>query len=173
MRREARGWDAPEDSAAHYRALGAAGLRVLREHPFVYARIHLTGMVRLLIGPGTSAPQVLFSVSPERIAEPGGENPQPSWLLLPMGLILLVQLALAALGMAGRRWGAGLPAAVLLGAAAYLLFASGGALPYSRFRHPLMPVICVFAGWGWALLVEWHRGRQGPRAAAPAGRKFS
>jgi hypothetical protein len=51
--------------------------------------------------------------------------------------------------------------------AAYLVFMSGGPQSLSRFRHPVMPELCVLAGYTLAVLVpRWVGRRRGRRARA-------
>jgi hypothetical protein len=72
---------------------------------------------------------------------------------LVLGGFLVILLALAAGGwvfaagpVAGRR--------LLLAVAGYLLVVSGVPEPPARLRHPIMPIVCVFAGAGVAALVQ-------------------
>ena len=47
---------------------------------------------------------------------------------------------------------------VVLVTLAYFLAISGGPTGYARMRHPVMPVICVFAGYGIVALLSRLRG---------------
>ena len=74
-------------------------------------------------------------------------------------VVVVIQLSVCALGVV-RVWRTRtLVAMVLLGAVAYFLVVSGGPIGYSRFRHPMMPMICIFAGVG---LVSERRSGHGP-----------
>ncbi len=74
-------------------------------------------------------------------------------------VVVVIQLSVFALGVF-RVWRTRtLVAMVLLGAVAYFLVVSGGPIGYSRFRHPMMPMICIFAGVG---LVSERRSGHGP-----------
>ena len=65
-----------------------------------------------------------------------------------LGGFLAVLLCGAAIGVF-RVWRKPTPAVmVLLGAVAYFLVMSGCPTATSRFRHPVMPMICVFMGVG-------------------------
>jgi len=37
---------------------------------------------------------------------------------------------------------------------AYFWFVSGGPHAVDRFRHPLMPLVCLFAGSGWVFFMD-------------------
>lgn len=67
---------------------------------------------------------------------------------LVLGGFLAVLLCGAAIGVF-RVWRKRTTAVmVTLGAVAYFLVMSGGPVATSRFRHPVMPMICVFMGVG-------------------------
>jgi hypothetical protein len=64
---------------------------------------------------------------------------------------LLALCGLAGLGLVTDRWGAAFLALCTL----YFIGISGGAAAVSRFRHPIMPMICIAAGFGAVRLQNW------------------
>ena len=82
------------------------------------------------------------------------ERPVLFWSNLLLGLLLGLYYLLSAIGLLSGRFDA--PAAVLLLAvAAYFVLVSGGPAGENRFRLPIMPIVCLFAGAG--LSVIWKR----------------
>jgi hypothetical protein len=160
-------------AAERLRSMGKEGRRVILDHPLVYARIHLAGMARTLIDPGSKPFLCVFNAG-----GPGGllneivdnglwagvktvaGRPAALWSNLVLGALLLALLFLAAIFLARivlDRAGMGLPVWLLLAVAAYLLLISGGPFGIGRFRHPIMPIICILAGYGAAGLLKRKR----------------
>ncbi|MEW6530276.1 MAG: glycosyltransferase family 39 protein [Thermodesulfobacteriota bacterium] len=55
----------------------------------------------------------------------------------------------------------------LLTGAAYILIVTGGPHGYSRYRHGIMPIICIFAGYGLAMLWRRYGSRSFKQNAGP------
>lgn len=158
-------------------ALAAArrrGLLALLEKPGPFVFGHVRGMLRTLIYPGAMpflellghdvleassrvfADSSVFPVDAVRRADP-----LVLWtasLLLPLQLAYVV---LAAMAFAGKK---NQPESrlALAGLVLYFLLLSGGPWGQSRFRHPIMPLLCALAGWS----IPPVGGR---RASAPIG----
>lgn len=172
---EQRGWS----QAERYRFLGREGTRLMLGHPLLCARICLQGLVRVILDPGGVELLRLFRHYPESggmlgaivdrgllraVADAVERYPAVWWVTLATGVPLGVCLVLAAAAILGpdRPWGA--PLICLLGCAGYLLLASAGPLALDRFRHPVMPILCLLAGHAAppavaALRCRWVRFR--------------
>jgi 4-amino-4-deoxy-L-arabinose transferase-like glycosyltransferase len=173
---EQAGWS----RAQRLRFMRDEGLRLLWEHPGVYAPIHLSGMLRCLLDPGTAEVLRSFGRYPQaggmlgRLVDEGPvrtlqtilrEYPLLFWLGLLMGgmLLLLLLAAVGGAGVAIRRRVPGIWLPLVTGGA--LLLLSGGPAALSRFRVPLMPLICLFAGVGLVELWGWLKLQRGREAA--------
>lgn len=145
-----------------YEFMRAEGLAMIRSHPWTYAVIHLKGILRTLLDPGASEWLKLFRQYPQRgggllgtVIDRGILNGvHDLWEKNPMyviaytagGLLLLAYYSLFVLSF--RRAGRETPAGVcfILLVMLYFLIISGGPNAVGRFRHPVMPFICVLAG---------------------------
>ena len=152
-----------EDQGAHFRALGAEGKAVLRKHPLAYLRIHLAGIFKVLTNPGASGYLVVYNRNSEvealaGVYPDGGAlqavtdfkrfRPVFFWSNALLGMLLVAYYIAAARGLwlARKKWS--MTHTLLLAAACYFAAVSGGANAVSRFRHPIMPILCIFAGAG-------------------------
>ncbi len=143
--------------------LGARGRRIVAAHPFVYARIHLQGVLRVIFDPGGVEALRMLGMYPARggllgsIVDEGVfatlrqvvvRRPE---LVITEGVLAavlaLIYLA-AAFGVRSIASTRPVLAIVLVGGLLILLFAAGGPMSLSRFRHPMMPVLCLLAGLG-------------------------
>ena len=134
----------------------------MRRAPLVYLQMHAAGVARVLLDPGA----VEYLRLTGRYPENGGllAMAHEQGVVATLGLVrqarpVLFRLTLllgawlgAVLGAAAwgsvRLWRARRRAEllVLLTVASYFLVLSGGAHGLSRFRHPVVPVICILAG---------------------------
>ena len=149
------------DDAARVGYMRREAAGTVLEHPAIFLRSYLSGIARLLIGPGFSEYAHLYG----RPA-PGGLTraltqglwTERRWLLIGSAVLLPIVLAQLAGALAGvaRVWrlAAG---SLLLWSVAYFLVLSGGPVAHSRFRHPVMPMLCVLAAAG----VVGPRGGEG------------
>ncbi|MCX6356721.1 MAG: glycosyltransferase family 39 protein [Candidatus Aureabacteria bacterium] len=137
--------------------------RIIAGNPGTFAALYLKGIARTVLGPGPSDLLNLFGPGPGdngirgSVAQKGlvggitrlpRRDPALFWTSLVLGVILLGYYCLAAAGLCARR----IPRPELFACAAavcYLILISGGLSAYSRFRHPIMPVICILAGCGF------------------------
>lgn len=120
-------------------------LRVLANHPLGAVTTAGKGAVRLLIGPGAGTMTDLFVLDPD--------GPQHRWLRR-----LFVALSVFFLGMLYA--GAGIAVVALwksgkfftlyflVAIGAYFVLVSLGPTAYSRYRVPMMPCLCLLAGYG-------------------------
>ncbi len=159
-----------------YRAMGREGLRTLAQHPFTYAKVHVKGMVRTLADPGAIEYLKLFRLYPASggllgvavdqgllgaVAHLLREQPIAFWSTLALGLVVAAGMGLALASVIRRPVRSNPLALALLLVGAYFLLMCGGPQAEGRFRHPLMPVVCIFAGERLAALIAKWRGRGG------------
>ena len=162
----------PLDLARRNEHMRAGAVRIITEQPLTYLVVHLGGMVRVIAGPGFAEWVRLYSGQHGAgLALPADQRNRPSVPTgyLALGVILAMQLGFAALGIRrfwSRRAAVGW---ILIGAAAYFLLLSGGPAGYSRFRHPMMPAICVFAAVGVSRFATAPTVRGTPPVRSPHG----
>jgi 4-amino-4-deoxy-L-arabinose transferase-like glycosyltransferase len=137
------------------------GLENISRRPLLYLKMHLAGCVNTLVNPGArTALQLLV---------PGAGPGTPGWrpLTVLLGLLLVVTYVLAAVGVVGALPGKAWAVALLVGTAAYFALLSGGFIGTSRYRTPIMPIVCMLAGLGIANRLRTARGgRYGARSVA-------
>ena len=157
--------------------MGEEGRRTVWGAPLTYARIHLDGVVRTLIAPGATDALRFFALDAGLAGYLGAfvdqgvwrgvmrlfrDRPVVFWANLILAPLVLAYLVLAALGL-GRRAARGEPTAIMtLAVVVYLLAIAGGPAAYARFRHPVMPLLCVYAACG----LDVVRRRLGPATRA-------
>jgi len=151
------------------------GLRLIRNNLRIYAPIHLRGMVSVIVNPGGIVYGMLFKKVPTSMnpvdALPTLDTlrtnyPVIFWLCISLAVLLLCYLVMAVIGSA-MAWWRERTAAILLGTVAvYFVLVSSGAESAGRFRHPIMPIVCFFAGYASALL--FRRRAQVRTEANPA-----
>ena len=149
------------------------GFKAIAQHPLIYARIHLKGMVRSLVDPGAVDALKYLGLYPHSggllgIAVDQGllqatrvlfqKHPLVIWLSLLLGAGLLVSYGLAILGFRMSPGGPFVP--LLLLVPVYFVLLSGGPQSLGRFRHPTMPILAIFAGVGLSRVAAYvHRSR--------------
>lgn len=159
--------------AERYRAMGREGREIIRAHPRVFLKRYGIGLIQTAFGPGATEYLKLFGLYREGSGLLGEfydrgfvrtlralprEKPLVFWSSLCLAAVLGAYFACAV--RAFQAEGVRRTAAVaLLLPAMYLLLLSGGETGNSRFRQPVMPIVCVFAGCGIDALL---RGRRGP-----------
>jgi 4-amino-4-deoxy-L-arabinose transferase-like glycosyltransferase len=155
-----------------YHFMGREGLQIITRKPVTYLLIHAQGMVRTLIDPGITEYLIMF----KRYSWTGGllgqvldqgllatfkgfARTMPIFFFLSltlMGLYLAASFGSGVVALFHRGFPYGISTAALLCILAYYLLVSGGPVGYHRFRLPIMPLVCVFSGYGLSLL--WRRG---------------
>lgn len=133
---EHRGWS----QARILRWQGAEARRILLAHPWVFLRVYVRGMVRSAVEPGAS-----------RMLWIAGRGAPRGWLYAVTSSVLvawLLVLAVFAARGVQLSWRACPVCALLVATAIYHVCMGGGPGGESRFRHPVMPALCVLAGVG-------------------------
>ena len=164
-----------------YRHMRLAGAATLFRHPATYLKIHVKGVLRTLLDPGAFEYLKLFGLYPRSggllgvVVDRGivgamgvllRERPLVFWSNLALGLVLAGYLLFAAVALFAKGlWRMPGVGAVLL-TALYLLISSGGPQALGRFRHPVMPVVCLFAGFGISWVSLRLLGKKKPARAS-------
>jgi hypothetical protein len=161
-------------------AMGREGRQTVLRAPVTYARLHLDGIARMLAAPGATELLGLFKLDAgvagslgvfvdegvwRGVARLPRTLPLVFWSNLILAPLLVATLGLAVLGLAPRVLRGEAIAVVMLGVTGYLLVTAGGPAAYARFRHPIMPIVCVYAACGLA----WLRLRVGRASLAITG----
>jgi 4-amino-4-deoxy-L-arabinose transferase-like glycosyltransferase len=146
--------------------MGRQGRAIIRAHPRMFAAIYLKGIARTLLDPGAVDYLKFFGAYQEgsgllgEIVDRGltpmlawlrAHRPAVFWMNVLLGIVLLVYLGCMIAGVTDPR-ARGFPVAAVVLAGLYLLLHSGGVNAVGRFRHPIMPLICVLGGLGIARL---------------------
>jgi hypothetical protein len=167
---EQRSW--PEGDIYEY--MGAEGRRVVLDGLSVYVPIHLIGVVKTVVNPGgVEYLKMLNLYSGDEFGEAVNqgfaqsitylltENPLLLFTNVLFGVMLAAYLALSVVALFSlRRTLFTAPMLTLLALGAYLLIMSGGPQSLSRFRHPIMPILCLLAGFGLSVIMEASRRRR-------------
>ncbi len=172
----------PEQASA-VRFMGAEGRRLVAEHPFEYAKIHARGTAILALDPGGADllhilgryPDGVHGLRPlhggigETLARMRREVPQVFYLNLTFGAVLALVYCASALGLITTWHRLNWQWTLSLVTLAYFFAVSGGPTGCARLRQPMMPVVCILAGYGIATLLSRLRARESsclPRAEA-------
>jgi 4-amino-4-deoxy-L-arabinose transferase-like glycosyltransferase len=164
---EQRDWS----PALRYEYMAREGERILLEHPLTYARIHLQGIVMVLFSSGVN-PILTFleanrSTGAGKLTDWGlgteiafvRANPMVFWsnaLLEPLELLYLLSASMVLFSRQLWRRPSILAAVLTI---AYYVVISGGPAGDSRFRVPIMPIICVLSTYGFSLWSNLVQGR--------------
>jgi 4-amino-4-deoxy-L-arabinose transferase-like glycosyltransferase len=161
---EQRAWSRGEV----YEYLGKEGRKIVLSNLPAYGVIHLKGTLVGLLSPGGTGYLEMFNLSARDqgvgdVAAREGAAGLAANLALPavfllFGIVLAVYFLLAGWGLLARKE-LYAPVWPLLALAIYLPFISGGPQAESRFRHPIMPVICVLGGYGLVVLLGRIKSR--------------
>ena len=167
-----------------YEYMGREGARLILSQPTTYLGIHLRGIVRALVDPGANWYLRLYRLYPtsggllsqtvdrgilSTLATVAREQPRVLVANLLLGLVLGGQLLLAGVGLLRILPRPNEAVVMLLGSAVYFLVVTGGPAAHSRFRHPVMPVVCLLAGYGAAFLWSMLRHSEVQRDDSAAG----
>lgn len=144
------------------------GIAIILAHPMIYAKAHLRGSANMMVNPGTFRIMNLLGFDFQR---KNGQSLHDQFFELGLvqflihilktdmallctlivgGIILLCVYGFACAGL--FRTGANLLTSshmFMLMLAGYLLLISGGPEGHDRFREPVMPLIAVYAGYGF------------------------
>lgn len=134
--------------------------RIATHAPATYARLHVSGMLRMLLDPGAVDLLRLLGAYPTsggllgRAVDRGlaatalelcRERPLVAAASAVLGIWLAVYYALAVMGLWRQRRRAPFPW-LLVATLAYFALVSGGPQALARFRAPMMPLVCALAG---------------------------
>jgi Dolichyl-phosphate-mannose-protein mannosyltransferase len=156
-------------------------IQTIAAHPLVYLRLHLLGVLVELGDPGATDLLRMFGRYPgqggllSRIVSGDIFAPIDAAAQRPLlGLATLGLVCFSALLYVNAIVGAShvpFRAAILLGASlvAYLLLASGGPAAVGRYRHPIMPFICILAAQGFFAFSRKIRSLVGRFRVQPYG----
>jgi 4-amino-4-deoxy-L-arabinose transferase-like glycosyltransferase len=169
-------------TAERHAYLRREGFRAILRSPGAYAVVHLKGMARVLLDPGSIEVLKLFRLYPSsggellgQVVDKGAvaamralrtERPVAFWTTVVLGVWLAAVLLAACIGLLPRRdvpWPLILTLVLIAG---YFWVLSGGPHSEGRFRHPMMPLICVLAGLA---LTRGNRRKEESAAAERSG----
>ena len=155
--------------AQRYRFMRREGWRIVsRQVPDALA-VYSKGVLRTMFDPGGIEYCRLLGLYPAQggllgRAVDGGilpalkeimrERPNAFWVSLVLGLILLDYISFSIIGLLSQRRNFDVMATILLVVVILLLLLSGGPQSEGRFRQPIMPILCVFAGIGWLKMIS-------------------
>jgi hypothetical protein len=151
------------------------GVKTIKENLPRYSLMHLDGIIRTLLGPAVSDYQILFG-NPIDFPALTGTTFQDGILLhlgniitkapgllviyILLGLLSWSFLFLTLVGFWGRPSLGGLQLFTILSVGAYFIVVGGGTVGQGRYRHPLMPILCLVAGYGLSLILDKIQQRQ-------------
>jgi hypothetical protein len=134
-----------------YQYKAREGIKLVLQHPWTYFMFSVKGTVKTFRDSGAAMVAALLHVDPE---SPRGTR-LIHFLRLPLFAVLLVYWGLAVVGIFSRRWINGWQMVIVAVLSLYLLLIPGvSGAGYARFRHPVMPVICLMAGCGLSAVVS-------------------
>lgn len=168
---EQQNWSAGE----RFRYMRQEGLKAIFQNPITYTKIHLKGIFRILFDPGaTDYLKILKKYQKSggllgRIVDKGlintilllfTENPLLIWSNVFLVFFLVFYYCLAIIPVIFGKIKLGhLSFFLITLISLYFIIISGGAVSLSRFRHPVMPMICIFGGAGWYWVISWLKDR--------------
>ncbi len=134
-----------------YRYRGKEGIKLVSENLRTFLTLGIVNAMTTLRETGATDLLYMIKVDPT-----SSEEARLKWILkLPLFIVLLAYWSLATIGVFSKRWTDGAQLMVLIVVGAYLvLTASMGGIGYSRFRHPVMPIVCLMAGCGLYSMLE-------------------
>ena len=165
-----------------FRFLRQWGTDIVRQHPLLYVKIHLRGLLPLLLNPGASDVLSLTNQLSDEDWHPHPINAGVLAIVRQMHqkspLLMYLNLSLAAilggmyltaahglLSSVRRRSGSLIVLVLVLG---YLVAISAGPTGVARLRHPIMPLVCILSAIGIAELFRWRQGRNRRGSSLPS-----
>jgi Dolichyl-phosphate-mannose-protein mannosyltransferase len=153
------------------------GKKIIFAHPFLYLKLRLNGMLNLMFNSTPWPFLTLFNkykiggfveIADQYMAEFYSKgwwagmsyylNKAPldvsrTWLVLQINLVLY--LLLTFIGLITKNFFKPIPSLMLITLGFYFLVITGGPEgASSRYRHPIMPIICIIAGYGLYFVIE-------------------
>jgi len=172
--------------AERYVAMRREGLKLIASEPITFALARAKGTFRSVVNPGGAEWVTLFGVYP-RSQELTGQvldkgllrtaislvtgKPHLFWMNICLEVVLLSSYGFAFMALFEQQVRCSRAVWVLLAVFVYFVLISGGAVGTSRFRHPVMPIVAIFAGYGLAHVSVWIRGRRRTGAPQRKGRE--
>lgn len=148
------------------------GLRLILDNPWQYVQAHARGMLLMAGLTGLGTWLVMFKAeNPDSAFRVKLRDPSSFgfisdffrsagiivWGNLFLGLVLLMHWFFASCTLSARNVRSKLEVILLIIIGAYFLIAPG-AWAESRYRHPVMPIVCVLAGYGICSIAARLRG---------------
>jgi 4-amino-4-deoxy-L-arabinose transferase-like glycosyltransferase len=154
------------------------GLNILGANPLVYAWIQVKGMIATLAGLAAHGYIRVLKLFPGSEKDWDGSiahegllgylkheyergNVAVMLVIGFLGTFMVLVYGLAAVALFSANFLTRMPVIALLSVAFYWLVLTGGPHGYSRYRHAIMPIICLWAGYGLYLVVRRLRHRRG------------
>ena len=173
---EQRGWERSQ----RYTYMREEGIKIIIDNPFTYAKIHLKGMIRTLLDPAATEYLKLYKLYPESggllgiIVDKGliktvihlfTNKPLIFWSNLLLGVFLITYYLFGLSALVSKKFSFNAPVIMVLCIAAYFIIISGGPNSLNRFRHPIMPIVCMLGGYGLSLFLGKIRLRKSKRSS--------
>lgn len=155
--------------AQKFKYMASEGLHTVLQHPITYTQIHTQGIIRTLFDPGAIDLLKLLDLYPKRggllgrIVDQGIIQTLISLIVtqplifianLFLGLLLLAYYILSLLAFKPPISLPKMPIIFCLVTSLYFIALSGGPHSLNRFRHPVMPIVVIFAGLGFERLQQ-------------------
>jgi 4-amino-4-deoxy-L-arabinose transferase-like glycosyltransferase len=121
------------------------GLKIIKEHPFLYLWVAARGGLAVIAGP--SSWWKLFGGNGDGFKGAGAL----SALAYGIGFLVVLYAGIALFARYGR---VNYEALFLALIAAYLIVISSGPMAYSRLRMPIMPLLCVLSAAGYVTFLK-------------------
>lgn len=164
----------PCDKSQVFKDMEKEGSKIIKDNLPRYSLMHLDGMIRTLLGPTVSDWQILFgnpiNYSVVNTTFQDGifvhlknmviQAPNLLALYLILGILYWSFILLTVVGFWGRLPINGLQLFTILSVGAYFIIVGGGTVGQGRYRHPLMPIICLVAGYGLSLIIDKFQQRR-------------
>lgn len=157
------------DESKIYEHMRKQGIEVVLGNPLTYSIIHLKGMLRVLLDPGAMAYLKLFGLYPKvggllgiiidrglakTVIDLFREKPLVFWSNVLLEAMLALYLLFGIIALLHKNFINNMPMIALLSVGIYFFVLSGGPGSVNRFRHPIMPILCILAGYGLSALID-------------------
>jgi hypothetical protein len=154
-----------------YQFMGKEGRKILAKHPLVYSISHIKGMLMVLFGPCAKDYVNLF-IDPASYSKIGSgisitdnllgtvkilfqNYPMLLGIYLILGIISSIYLLLALIALTLKK---NIlkeeQLMIFLSLCIYFVVVSGGPEGAGRYRHPIMPIICILAGYTLSMILN-------------------
>lgn len=151
---------------------GKKGKEIVLSNPWIYSKIHIIGIIKTLVNPDTLRVGYAraFKLSPK---EPTGraieadmgrftnaliyfikQEPLFFIICLILQVLLIFELIFAFVGLFSKPFILTYSSVFIISIVSYFLIISGGPDSPSRYRLPIMPMVCVMASYGLFLVTQ-------------------